>query len=409
MNALGSTIGEAVASLRSHPLRSILTALTVTFGTAVLMVLVSYGTAAPDATAEVLRQMGSTQIKVSARWGGGGMGSTRRQRPIQIRYDDLPQIREACPSIGSMAPGYRPGMGGPVFGPERSWPWGTMAGVGVDYLNVADLLLVDGRWFTEEEELDRAEVAVLNLPLSEGLFPRGDAVGNWIETSGRRFEIVGVMFDAAAFAYSFYVPYTAALGLGEKSGRYVDFLSVKPLRHALTREAVTEVRQALASLYSFDPDDEKALRIEQQAEFIEQVDAVSTGLQGVVLAIALVALVLGCLGAANVVGITVAERRAEIGLRKALGATPARIRAEVLTESLLLCSAGGGVGVLLGGLAALALGPLKLNMTVELVPRADFVVLGIGFAVLVLVGAVAGMPAANRAAELDPAVTLREG
>ena len=87
------------------------------------------------------------------------------------------------------------------------------------------------------------------------------------------------------------------------------------------------------------------------------------GLQGLVHTIALLAVVLGCLGAANVVGIAVAERTAELGLRKALGATPTRIRMEVLTETLLLCLLGGVLGVLIGSLAIALLGPLEFSDT----------------------------------------------
>ena len=400
-------LGEALRTLWSHPLRSILTALTVTFGTAVLMVLVSYGTGAPAATAEVLRTMGSTQIKVkpARSWGPGG---SKRGRKIQIRYDDLDAIREACPSVGKMAAGTSPGMGGPAFGPSRSWPWARVMGVGHEYLDVARLDVVEGRWFTRGDEDGRARVAVLNVPLAEGLFPDGPALGHWVESKGRRFEIIGLVNDPEAFAYSFYIPYTAALTLGDRGGRNVEWISVLPRRPDLARDAIGEMRSAIASLYSFDPDDESILSVEEQTGFIEQVGAVSIGLEWLVLTIAGVALVLGCLGAANVVGITVAERTSEIGLRKALGATALRIRGQVLLESLALCVGGGGFGVLLGMLAVTALGPLRLGDHVSIEPRADLLVLGLGLGVLVLVGTLAGIPAANRAAALDPAVALRD-
>lgn len=404
---LRATVGQALASLALHPLRSVLTALTVSFGTAVLIVLVSYGTGAPDATAQVLRNMGSTQIKVEPARARGFMG-TSKGRKIEIRYDDLEAIREACPSIGGMAAGYSPGRGGPCYSPNRSWPWASVKGVGFEYTKVASLDMLDGRWFTRSEEDSRDRVAVLNLPLAEGLFPEGSPIGQWIESNGRRFEVIGVLYDAEAFTYSFYVPFSAALGMGDRPGRTVEFLSIKPIRPELGAQAIGELKDALAALYSFDADDPKVLRIEEQTGFVAQVNAVSMGLEWLVLTIAGVALVLGCLGAANVVGITVQERMSEIGLRKAMGATPFRVRVQILTESLILCLGGGLFGVLLGFLAVTLLGPLSLGDTVEIAPRADLMVLGIGLSVLVLVGTVAGLPAANRAAEMDPAVSLRD-
>ncbi len=398
---------EAIAALRHHPLRSVLTALTVTFGTAVLLVLMAYGNSAPQATAEVLKQMGSTQIKVEPRM-RGGPGGSRRGKRLEIKYDDLQLIREACPSIGDMSPGYSPGMGSPVFAPKRSWPWASLRGVGSEYLSVADLKMLEGRWFTAADEANHEKVAVINMPLAKGLFGNDSPLGEWLDARGRRFEIVGVVWDPAAFAYSFYVPYSATFGMGGSGGKMVDWLSVKPVRPDLAADAVSELRNALGTLYKFDPTDKTAVNITEQTEFIAQVNTVAAGLEALIWMISLVALVLGCLGAANVVGITVAERTSEIGLRKALGATPRMIQLQILTESLLLCLGGGLVGVGLGWAAVKALGPLSLSMTIDVAPKIDPPLLLTGLGVLVAVGTFAGLPAARRAARLDPAVALRD-
>lgn len=410
MNSVDIVVAESFAALRLHPLRSFLTALTVTFGTAVLLVLMAYGNSAPEATTEVLKSMGSTQIKVEPRsrgWSGGGGGS-RRGKKLEIKYEDLEAIRGACPSIAMMSPGYSPGMGSGVWAPKRSWPWAGLRGVGSEYVDVADLEMIEGRWFSPADEANREKVAVLNLPLKEGLFGTESPLGEWVESRGRRFTIIGVVWDPEAFGYSFYVPYSATFGLGSNSGKSVDWLSVKPIRPDLAAEAVTELRQALGTLYNFDPSDKNAVRINEETEFIAQVDGVAAGLRGLILTISLVALVLGCLGAANVVGITVQERVAEIGLRKALGATPRMIQGQILAESLLLCVGGGILGVALGWLAVLALGPLSLSTTIAVAPKIDPPLLLTGLAVLVMVGTVAGLPAARRAALLDPAVSLRD-
>jgi len=402
-----SLLGEAGKSLSRHPLRSLLTALSVTFGAAVLIVLVSYGTAAPEAAVEVLRQTASTQILVYPRW-TRGHGGGRTGRQIRIRYDDIPALKEACPSIVGLAGAFWPTHGAPAFSADRSWPWVACYGVGYDYKKVADVRVVAGRWFTRFEETGRERVALLNRPLAEGLFGDVNPLGQWIDFKSHRFQVIGVFENENTYAYGLYVPYASAMDLGDRDGRYVGWLALKPLRPDLAADAVQEIRDALSATCGFDADDPTALSIRENTAFNQKIEGASLALEVLILTIAGVALVLGCLGAANVVGIAVSERTAELGLRKALGATPARVRAEVLAETLILCLAGGLAGVLLGETAIAALGPLQLTDFVRLIPRADFQFLAAGFTILVLAGTLSGIPAAARASRLDPAVALRD-
>jgi putative ABC transport system permease protein len=407
--AAASVAREALGSLLAHPLRSVLTVLSVTFGAAVLHLLLSYATGVPDATASVLRSMGSKEFLVEPRRSRGMRGGGNRAgRQIRIRYADLPAIREACPSISGIAPTYRPGRGGPVFAVDRSWPWASATGVGYEYRAVTDLRIASGRWFTPEEELNAQEVAVISLPLVEGMFDGRSPLGETIDCNGRRFEIVGVFESKASFAYSLLVPYPTAMEMGDTGGIYVSQLAFAPRRPDLAQEAIAEIRQALGALYSFDPDDERAVDVTENTAFTERVETVSLGLEALVLTIAALALILGCLGAANVVGIAVSERTAELGLRKAIGATPGRVRAEVLLETLLLCLAGGALGVALGTVGTVTLGPLQFTDEAALVPRAEPMLLLLSLAVLVATATLAGLPAANRAARLDPVAALRE-
>lgn len=404
---LGSVLRQAFESLLAHPLRSLLTALSVTFGAAVLFVLLAYATGVPDTTAAILRSLGSKEFLVEAQRSRGG-GGNRSGRQIRIRYADLDAIRAACPSIGGLAPAFRAGRGGPVFALDRSWPWARVTGVGFEYRDVTDMQIVAGRWFTEEEEILGEEVALVSRPLVDGMFDGRWPLGETIDSNARRFEIIGVFESNASFAYSMLVPYPTAMEMGDSSGRYVSHLAFAPLRPDLAEDAVAEMRAALGALYSFDPADDGAIDVTENTAFVRQVEATSLALEGLVLAIAAIALVLGCLGAANVVGIAVSERTGELGLRKALGATSARLRAEVLAETVALCLLGGTLGVALGWLATRALGPLEFADQASLAPRADPELLALASAVLVLTAVLAGLPAANRAARLDPATALRE-
>ncbi|MFT5284378.1 MAG: putative ABC transport system permease protein [Planctomycetota bacterium] len=406
---LGTLFVESLRSLGAHPMRSILTALSVTFGAAALLVLQGYATSVPEATAAVLRGMGSKEFIVEpqrARRGGGG--GSRSGRSVRIRYADLGQIRDACPSIDGLAPTYRPGRGGPVFASNRSWPWATVTGVGYEYQHVTDLKLDSGRWFTEQEETGGIEVALVSRQLIDGMFDGRSPVGESIDARGTRFEIIGVFQSKASFAYSLLIPYPTAMAMGDNGGRYVSSIAFAPISTERASEAVTEIREALGTIYSFDPTDDRALDVKENTAFVAKVKYVSLGLELLVMAIAILALVLGCLGAANVVGISVSERTAELGLRKALGATPGRIRAEVLLETLLLCVFGGVLGVALGQAAIALLGPLRFSDQIILQPSASNDLLALAFGVLVVTATLAGLPAASRAARLDPIVALRD-
>ena len=404
----GAVVGEAARSLASHPLRSLLTLGSVAFGAAVLFVLLSYATGIPDATESILRSLGGKEFIVEPRRSrGAGAGGSRDGREIRIRYVDLDVIRAACPSIERMAPTYSPGRGGPVFSEDRSWPWARLNGVGFEYAEVIDLSILAGRWFTKAEELSTSEVALLSLPLVDGMYDGRRALGKNVDAWGRRFEVIGVYESNAAFAYSMLVPYPTAMEMGDTGGRYVSQIAFAPRRTDLASEAVTEIRTALGSLYSFDPTDTRAIDVKENIAFVERVEAVSLALHVLVLTIAAIALVLGCLGAANVVGIAVSERTSELGLRRALGATVARIRMEVLAETLMLSLLGGAAGVLLGWLSAGALGPLEFTPQARLVPDPDQTLLAIAFPVLMLTATLAGLPAAARASRIEPAVALR--
>lgn len=401
--------GEALQSLLSHPLRSVLTAASVAFGAAVLFILLSYSTGVPEATTSILRSLGGKEMTVEPKR-SRGRGGSRSGRQIQIRYADMEVVREACPSIARLAPTYSPGRGGPAFSASQSWPWVRLSGVGYDYAEVTDLAIIEGRWFSREDEVLAADVGLISQPLAEGLFEGLSALGRPVDARGRRFEIIGVYESDARFAYSMFVPYTTAMEMGGDrggSGRNVSSLAFAPRRPDLAKDAVAEIRSALGTLYSFDPNDSAAIDVTENIAFAEQVEATSLALQTLVWTIAGIALVLGCLGAANVVGIAVSERLSELGLRRAIGAPAAQIRLEVLTETLFLSLAGGLAGIAIGALAASLLGPLEFTSETRLVPHPDPLLFAIAIPLLVITATLAGLPAATRASRVDPAIALR--
>ena len=202
MSSLGSILRQAWESLAGHPLRSALTALSVTFGASVLFVLLSYATGVPEATGSILRSLGSKEFLVEPSRARGFFGGNRGGRQVRIRYSDLEAIRDGCPSIEAIAPAYSPGRGGPVFASNKSWPWARLTGVGHAYRAVTDLSILSGRWFTEEEELNAEDVCLVSKPLIDGMLDGRPPLGESIDCRGRRYRILGVFESNASLLKS---------------------------------------------------------------------------------------------------------------------------------------------------------------------------------------------------------------
>lgn len=217
--------------------------------------------------------------------------------------------------------------------------------------------------------------------------------------------VVGVVRDEALFPYILFVPYKTVSQMADT--RYVTGLIARPKPEAEWSEAVAQLRRALGALADFNPLDPNALEIEDNREFTAQVKAATTALHGLVATIAGVCLLLGGLGVANMMVIAVTERTREIGVRKALGATPAGIFTQILCEALAIIAAGGALGITLGAAACAAVGDLAMSESYKAdvsfnVSAALLSVVGLG-----AVGIISGLIPARRAAALPAAEALR--
>jgi putative ABC transport system permease protein len=230
-------------------------------------------------------------------------------------------------------------------------------------------------------------------------------VGQWIEWRGRRMTVVGIVRDEANFPYILFIPYSTVREMAD--ARYISGLLARPVPGESWSRAVAQLKQVLGYLGDFDPGDPFALEIEDNSEFTGKVSAVTTALHALVITIAGVSLLLGGLGVANMMVIAVTERTRELGLRKALGATPRGIFFQVLCEAFAIIFVGGVIGILAGAGACAAVGTLPMSPSysadVTFDPQAALVsVVG-----LATVGILAGTIPARRAAALPAAEALR--
>lgn len=394
----------ALADVRRRPLRSILSIASFSLGIAIAVVLVALGEGLRTGVEDILRTMGEGQVTATPGRTTGLGGQRRAGRQVRIRYEDVEGLSVSLPSFAGVAAFYDL-RGGGAASWRYSIPWSPLRAVDRDYFEVRKMPLLEGRWFSSQETQEGRWVTVLNEGVRKVVFPEGEAVGNWVEWRGRRMTVVGVVRDDALFPYILFVPYRTVMQMAD--ARYISGLVARPVPGEPWSRAIGELRRVLAGIGGYDPKDTNAVEIEDNSAFTAQVEAVTTALHALVVAIAGVSLFLGGLGVANMMIIAVTERTREIGIRKALGASPGAIFGQILCETLILLGCGGALGIGAGAVAASFIGRLRMSATYTAQIHFDPLAALVSLVGLGIVAVLASTIPARRAAALPAAEALR--
>ena len=408
---------EAFNALSHYKLRSVLTMLSVTWGVASLVLLLSYGNGFETALVKAFDQIGKDLIVIFPGQTSEQAGGERAGRRILLELRDVEALREGVPTIEAISPeahrflavnfGYR----------TRNY---SVAGVYAPFGRIRRAEISQGRFLSEEDVQHRRRVAVIGADLKKELFSAMPAVGADIKISGVRFTVIGVLEKktqitnyAAPDDRSAFVPYSTLAGMMDV--RYLDDIVVLPAQNHFRQRIIEDLRAALARAHHFSARDERAVVILDWNEFRSIVTNLSLGLQVLLTIIGALTLSIGAVGVMNIMLVSVTERTREIGILKALGARRHYILGQILLEGLTLTAAGGLFGFLLAGLLTMLIGTLPLlgPMFEDTSGQSD-IHLGISFSALVvasgvlaLVGLVAGFIPALRAARLDPVAAMR--
>jgi len=404
----GGTIRTALEAIGSRRLRSSLTMLGILIGVAAVMLTVGLGQGAQTQVRDQINRLGSNLLIVSpgsATSTSGIRGGRGSASTLTTRDATALASRVVAPDIARVAP--------VVTGSQSltagSTNWSTnVVGTTPDWLPVRARSLTQGRFFTLAELGDAASVAVLGSTTATELFGGRDALGQSVTINGTTLTVIGILNTVGSSTTTdeddqAVVPQTTYSSRIASSGnaRGISTLYLQAVSTDVLSAAYQEAQKALLSTHGVTVA-AADFTISSQQSLLTTATAADRTLTVLLAGIAAISLLVGGIGVMNIMLVSVTERIREIGLRKALGATPRAVRRQFLVEASTLGLCGGVLGVLLGLVGARVL-PHFLNQPVTISPVAGIGALGVSL----VIGIVAGVYPASRAARLAPIDALR--
>lgn len=408
--AVREGVGIAVDSLRANKVRASLTILGIVIGVATVMAMSAMIVGIRTSVTGQLDAFGPDNVLID------------RYDPTQLRLSDASsmidplrgkppitleegRLVEALPAVQSVTPAVQ--SGGELRYQTESITNVEIRGRGPLWPDYVKGDFLRGRNFVASEVQRGALVGVISESAAEALFGSADPVGRYVRLRGERLLIIGVhrdepnIFSGSAAAPAVTVPVTTALNrLGASvAGQQ---LLVVPRPGVAPEHLVDQITSVMRSSRGLRPGEENNFAIIRQEAFLELFNNLTRSFFLIMLVLSSIGLMVGGVGVVAIMMISVTERTREIGVRKALGATPNEILFQFLVESATVTMIGGAIGIAVGGLLAFVIGSLTpIPAVVPLWSIAAALgisgISGIGF----------GLYPANRAARLDPVEALR--
>lgn len=406
----------AMDSILGHKFRSALTILGIVVGIITAVVVASILTGMRQSIVSIVEDFGTNNIYVFHLSMGGGGGSNRDERNRKIFTDeDANALLAQSSSIEDIAL-INPGIGnfGSAFNDNmtyegRNYRWANCDGVTANYDRIANLIIKEGRWLTEADNLQRRKVLVIGVDARDALFPNPDQspVGKVVRMNGDTWEIIGVIekrksgfFGENEEDRKVFMPYRTS----RKVAPLRDFLlMIAQAKDARLSEAVEEITTILRQRREVKFDAPNDFDIKTADAFIAQFDGIIGGVGAAAIAISMLGLLVGGIGVMNIMLVSVTERTKEIGIRKAIGATKSAIVFQFLFEAMTLTFFGGAIGVAL----SLGISNLLMLLIPSMPATVEMWMIGLSLGVSVAIGLVFGVLPARKAAKLDPIECLR--
>ena len=415
-SVLRETLVMALDSVRSHKFRSFLTVLGIVIGVMTAITIASILTGLRQNIVAMIEEYGTNNIYAFHLSTGPRVSEDRSERTRKpLTVPDAETIKaqaSAVDDVAVVAPnvGY---SGGPfddnVTYQGHNYRWGNTQGVTSNYADLCNITLKEGRFISDLDDAQRANVMVIGVNAADALFPgqQSNIAGTQVRMGGYNFEIIGVLEKRKAGFFgeneednAVFIPLRTAQKVAPARGY---LLFVIRARSGQVTEALSQSEEILRRRRNVKFEAPNNFDIKTADKFIEQFDSITAMVGLIAIAISSLGLLVGGIGVMNIMLVSVTERTKEIGVRKALGARRRDIVRQFLFEAMTLTFLGGILGVVL----AVGISRLIMLLIPSLPASIPTWAVMTGLIVSVSVGLVFGVWPARKASRLDPIECLR--
>jgi len=399
---------EIFMALSRNKLRTFLTGFAISWGIFILIVLLAAGNGLMNGVSQEFSDQSTNTYMI---YGGEtsipfkGHGTNRSimftDKDIRFLETEVKEVDQVSPRI------YQSGFAN--FGDKSGSIF--VQGVRPVFKDINNTKILEGRFISELDEKSSEKFIVIDDNLRKKLFDNEvSPLGQFVIVNGIAYKVVGVCeSEGRSDGGNGYVPFSTLKKITRQSRYWMLHFTVKDLETKEENEAFTEyLRTQLARLHEFDPDDTSAVYIGSRQEGYLQTMKIFNTIQLFIWIIGFAMLISGIVGVSNIMRITVKERTNEIGIRKALGAKSRSILASIVTESLIITTIFGYIGMWLGMVTAEVGGNILSNVqegkeiSLNIVPSIDIRIVLMATGLLIVCGVLAGFFPARNAVKIKP-------
>ena len=409
------TFREILDSILRNRSRSLLTGFGVFWGVFMLMLLTGGGQGLKQLLVQNFEGFAQNTCIVATNTTTKPYKGFKKGRAWNLEYADVDRLKAMVPELETVSPSVSL-WGKTVTRDEHTASRAVVKGTRADYANIETPKIKYGRWLNDADNLQERKVCVIGKRVYEELFPEGGSpLGQRISIDGSYYTVIGVDWrDSGGISINGRASDAVTIPINQARRAYNLGNTVHLLcftaKEGITMSDVTpRVREIISRQHFIDPTDEQAMFLLNTQLIFGIVDNLFKGINFLIWLIGLGTLLAGVIGVSNIMMVSVKERTTEIGIRRAIGATPRQILGQIISESIVLTLVAGMIGIVF---SVLILSGVELAMTTDGVLKAAFQVpfstAVLAALLLTVLGVLAGLMPALRAMQIKPVDAMRD-